>query len=339
LVPLSDDGIQLVAQQDGVRIGVRGLSLHVTDRDGIETSKIPLAQISSLAIVGAVQLSTQALHALADRQTPVAFMSSAGRLIAMIDPLDSVSADVRREQVRAFDQPHRALQLARALVESKILNQRVLLQRNAEDLPEYALDELSRCADAARSAPDIPTLLGHEGQAAAVYFNHFASMLRSDLASEFDRNGRQRRPPPDPVNATLSFAYTMLTHECVTALRLARLEPTIGAFHTSRPGRPALACDLMEPFRPIIAESVVLSLFSRGELTEGHFLRTSAGCALTDAGRRAFFQAWARRMDTAVTHPAFGYRLSYRRMLMLHARMISAWVLREIPTLSFLTTR
>jgi CRISPR-associated protein Cas1 len=339
LVPLSDDGIHLVAQQDGVRIGVRGLTLHVTDRDGIETSKIPITQVQSLAILGGVQLSTQALHALADQSTPVAFMTSAGRLVAMLDPLDSVSATVRREQVRAFDDPARKLELARALVQAKIINQRVLLQRNGQNVPADALDELLRQANAAENASEIQSLLGHEGQAAAVYFDHFASMIRSDLAAEFDRNGRQRRPPPDPINATLSFAYTMLTHECVSALRLARLEPTLGALHTSRPGRPALACDLVEPFRPLIAESVTLSLFSRGELTEGHFLRTAAGCALTDAGRRAFFQAWARRMDTVVTHPVFEYRLSYRRMLMLHARMISAWILREIPTLAFLTTR
>src|ERR1051325_6550713 len=106
-------------------------------------------------------------------------------------------------------------------------------------------------------------------------------MFKSPLAQSFDANGRQRRPPPDPINATISFAYTMLTHEAVSALRLARLEPTIGAFH---PGRPALALDLIEPFRPLIADSVAISAFNRGELTEGHFLRTAAGCTMTDSG-------------------------------------------------------
>jgi CRISPR-associated protein Cas1 len=339
LWPANPDGIHLVAQQDGIRIGIRGLTLHVTDRDGTETAKIPLANLESLAIIGGVQLSTQALQALADRTIPIAYMTSAGRLVAMVDPLDSVSAAVRREQVRVFDQPVRALQLARALIDSKIINQRVLMQRNGQGVSDAALQEMLDRAASARAATDLDSLRGHEGQAAAVYFDHFASMLRSDLAAEFDRNGRQRRPPPDPVNATLSFAYTMLTHECVSALRLARLEPTLGTLHTSRPGRPALACDLMEPFRPLIAESVVLTAFSRGELTAGHFLRTSAGCSLTEPGRRAFFQAWSRRMDTEVTHPVFGYTMNYRRMLMLHARMISAWILGEIPSLNFMTTR
>ena len=286
-----------------------------------------------------MQISTQALHALADRNIPVAFMSSAGRLIAMVDPLDSVSADIRRAQVRGFDQPARCLELARALIVAKIINQRVLLQRNHSAPAEMLLEDLLHQADAARAAQSLDAIRGHEGQAAAIYFGQFAGMFKSPVAAEFDANGRQRRPPPDPINAVLSFAYTMLTHECVSALRLARLEPTLGAFHTCRPGRPALALDLMEPFRPLIADSVAVSCFNRGELTEGHFLRTAAGCAMTDSGRRAFFGAWGRRMDTEVTHPVFGYKLSYRRMLMLHARMIAAWLFDEVPTLAFLTTR
>jgi CRISPR-associated protein Cas1 len=185
-------------------------------------------------------------------------------------------------------------------------------------------------------------ILRHEGNAAAIYFAHFAGMFKEgvkEIAARFDANGRQRRPPPDPINSVLSFAYSMLTNECVAALRLASLEPTIGSLHATRPGRPALALDLMEPFRPLIADSVAVSAINRGELTEGHFLDTASGCAMTDAGRKAFFSAYGRRMDTEVTHPVFEYHLSYRRMLMLHARLIAAWLLGEVPTLAFLTTR
>lgn len=337
--PVRDDALHVVAQQEGSRIGVNGMALKITDRSGAEVRKIPLAGLESLAILGGVQISTQALHALADRTIPLAFMSSAGRLIAMIDPLDSVSADIRAAQVRAFDQPARRLELAQALIGAKIINQRVLLQRNHTSIFDQTIEDLLTEAERARASESIDVVRGHEGQAAALYFQHFAGMFKTPIASEFDTNGRQRRPPPDPINAVLSFAYTMLTHECVSALRLARLEPAIGAFHTCRPGRPALALDLMEPFRPLIADSVAVSSFNRGELTEGHFQRTAAGCAMTDSGRRAFFGAWGRRMDTEVTHPVFGYKLSYRRMLMLHARMIAAWLLGEVPTLAFLTTR
>jgi CRISPR-associated protein Cas1 len=337
--PPRDDSIHLVAQQEGVRIGVKGMALKVTDKDGQITREIPLANLESLAVLGGVQVSTQAIGAMADRSIPLAYLSSAGRLIAMVDPLDSVSADVRRAQVRNCDDPRRCAELARALIIAKIVNQRVLLQRNHRQLPEMILQDLLTEADRAKHSNDVDVIRGHEGQAAAIYFAHFAGMFDTPLAGEFDSNGRQRRPPPDPINAVLSFAYTMLTHEAVSALRLARLEPTIGAFHTCRPGRPALALDLIEPFRPLIADSVAISAFNRGELTEGHFLRTAAGCAMTDAGRRAFFGAWGRRMETEVTHPVFGYRLSYRRMMMLHARMIAAWMLNEVPNLAFLTTR
>ncbi|MFQ5701478.1 MAG: CRISPR-associated endonuclease Cas1, partial [Acidobacteriota bacterium] len=339
LWPPRDDGIHVVAQTNGVRVGIRGMGLKMTDKDGVTVKEIPLANVESLSILGYVQITTQALRALADRGVPVAFLSAAGRLVAIVDPLDAVSAEIRRAQIRRLDNPEACLELARALVAAKIANQRTLLMRNHGSLPEPVPGDLAKEIERALHATSLEVLRGHEGQAAALYFGHFAGMFKGPLAAEFDTNGRQRRPPPDPINSCLSLAYTMLTHECVAALRLARLEPTIGGFHVSRPGRPAFALDLMEPFRPLIADSVAISAFNRGELTEGHFMRAAAGCALTDSGRRAFFNAYGRRMSTEVTHPVFEYRLSYRRMLVLHARMIAAWLLGEVPSLAFLTTR
>lgn len=338
--PPLDEGIHVVAQKQGTRVGVHGMELRVTNKDGVAVSKLPLANLESLSLLGSVQMSTQAIHALAERCIPIAFLSSAGRMLAMIDPLDSVSASVRQAQVRRLDRPEVCLELARALVTAKIANQRTLLLRNYNDLPARVGADLVYEAKKAAQAESVAVLRGHEGQAAAIYFKHFPGMFKAAAeAAEFAANGRQRRPPPDPINSCLSLAYTMLTHECVAALRLARLEPTIGGYHTTRPGRPALAVDLMEPFRPLIGDSVAISCFNRGELTEGHFLRTAAGCMLTEPGRRAFFAALGRRMDVEVTHPVFEYRLSYRRMIILHARMIAAWLMGEVPSLAFLTTR
>ncbi|CAB4243825.1 CRISPR-associated endonuclease Cas1 [Methylacidimicrobium sp. AP8] len=337
--PPRHEGIQVVAQQKGTKIGVNGMTLTVTDKNGVTIKTLPLANVESLSLLGSVQMSTQAVHVLADRGIPVAFLSAAGRMVAMIDPLDSVSAEVRRAQIRKLDRPDACLDLSRSLVAAKILNQRTLLMRNHSSLPSTVSMGLLREAEGASSAGSLDALRGHEGQAAAIYFAHFAGMLKTPLATDFQANGRRRRPPPDPINACLSMGYAMLTHECVAALRVARLEPSIGGFHTSKPGRPALALDVMEPFRPLIADSVAIAAFNRRELTEGHFLRTAAGCSFTDAGRRAFFDAYGRRMDTEVTHPVFEYRLSYRRMIVLHARMIAAWFVGEIPTPAFLTTR
>lgn len=337
--PPRDDGIHVVTQTNGSKISIKGMTLVIKDKDGTTLKEIPVANIETLSLLGSVQISTQAVHVLADRCIPIAYLSSAGRLVAMIDPLDSVSAEIRKAQVTNFVNPQRCLELSRSLVSAKVTNQRTLLMRNNSSLHKGITTELAKTAEMAAQAGSLDELRGHEGRAGALYFKHFAGMLKSSLADEFDANGRQRRPPPDPVNACLSLAYSMLTHECVAALRLARLEPSIGAYHVSRPGRPAVALDLMEPFRPLIADSVALSLFNRGELCEGHFLRTAAGCSLTDAGRKAFFSAYARRMDMEITHPFFDYRLSYRRMLVLHARMIAAWLLGEVSTLAFLTTR
>lgn len=337
--PPRDDGIHVVAQQEGVKIGVRGMELRVTDKNGSVVKTIPLANLESLSLLGSVQITTQAIHALAGMNTPIAFLSPSGRLVALIDPLDSVSAEVRRSQIRKLDCTEVCLELARALVSAKIVNQRTLLLRNHSSLPAGVAADLAKEAKNAAQADSVDAVRGHEGQAAAIYFGHFSGMFKGPLSVEFDANGRKRRPPPDPINSCLSLAYSMLTHECVAALRLARLEPSIGGFHVSRPGRPAFALDLMEPFRPLVADSVAITCFNRGELTEGHFLRTASGCSLSDAGRRSFFKALGRRMDTEVTHPVFKYRLSYRRMIVLHARMIAAWFTGDIPSLAFLTTR
>lgn len=340
--PARDDGIHVVIQREAVKVGVRGQSVRVTDKLGALVREFPLANVESLALLGSVQVSTQALAVFAEHGVPVAYLSAAGRLVAMMDPLGPTSALVRMAQVRELDKPPRALELAKAVTVAKIANQRTLLMRNHSDLPNRVSADLQTALHAAESAESIDELRGHEGNAAAIYFGHFAGMLKpgnEEFAKAFDVNGRQRRPPPDPINAVLSFGYSMLTNECTVACRLASLEPTIGALHSTRPGRPALSLDLMEPFRALIADSVVVSAFNRGEFTAGHFLQTSAGCAMTDHGRKAFFGAYGRRMDTVVSHPVFEYRLSYRRMLMLHARLVAAWLLGEVPALSFLTTR
>lgn len=337
--PPRDDGIHVVAQLNGSHIGIKGTTLSIKDREGKLVKEIPLVNVESLSLLGSVPISPQAIHALADRDVPVAFLSAAGRLVAILDPMDSVSAEIRREQVRILDRPEACLELARALITAKIANQRTLLKRNHPSLPVQVSDGMAQAIDLTEKANDLEEIRGHEGRAAALYFDLFAGMIKSPLAAEFDANGRQRRPPPDPINSCLSMAYVMLTHECVAALRLAHLEPAIGAFHISKPGRPALALDLMEPFRPLIADSVAISAFNKGELTEGHFTRTAAGCMFTDPGRKAFFNAYGRRMETEITHPVFGYRLSYRRMLVLHARMLAAWMIKDTTNLAFLTTR
>lgn len=160
--------------------------------------EIPLASVESLSLLRSVRISTQALHTLADRSIPVALLSAAGRLVSVVDPRDSVSADTRRNQVRVFDQPEKCLELRRILIAAKIRNQRTILMRNASDLPKCVRETLAEQASAAEKADSLASLRGHEGQAASVYFEHFGRMLNGELRAEFDQHGRQRRPPTDP---------------------------------------------------------------------------------------------------------------------------------------------
>ena len=188
---------------------------------------------------------------------------------------------------------------------------------------------------------DAGAALGIEGDAAAVYFRAFAGLIKppddkqekaaGDLAP-FRFEARNRRPPTDPVNAMLSLAYAMLTRHLTITLTSVGLDPYRGFYHAPRYGRPALALDIMEPFRSIIADSVVLSAVNTGEVGPNDFVVAATGTALTQAGRRRFVEAFERRLSQETTHPVFGYQVSMRRMLLVQARLLSRFLLGELPS-------
>ena len=173
--------------------------------------------------------------------------------------------------------------------------------------------------------------------AAKEYFAGFAQLL--ERRREFNIEGRNRRPPRDPVNALLSFVYALLVKEWTLALYAAGFDPLLGFYHRPRYGRPSLALDLAEEFRPLLADSTVLTLVNNGEVTPASFIRRAGAVALTDAGRRAVMAAFERRMDTLVTHPLFGYRISYRRILEVQARLLGRVLLGEIAEYPSFCTR
>ena len=197
-----------------------------------------------------------------------------------------------------------------------------------------------RCRRGWRSAPDPGVLLGLEGQAASLYFANFGRMLKAKApGGAFDFTARNRRPPRDPVNALLSFAYALLAKDCFSAACTVGFDPYQGFYHVGRHGRPSLALDLMEEFRAVIADSVVLSLINNGIVVESDFLIWREACQLTDAGRAGFFKAYEQRKATEVTHPVFGYRMSYGRMVEVQARMLAAFVRGELPRYVGFTVR
>jgi CRISPR-associated protein Cas1 len=363
VLPQGDDGAVLYLQEPGSHVGKRSEHL-VVRKDGEETQRVPIAAVRQVVVFGNVQVSTQALECLAGLQVPVVFLTAYGRFIAALQPAPTKNVMLRVNQYRLFADPARALALARAVVRAKISNQRTLLMRSLRSRPAAPVPgsdgegtaaeerDSARGSDepAAREMADLlarldrlsdpAVLLGTEGQAAALYFSQFGRMLKApEPGRDFDFKTRNRRPPRDPVNALLSFAYAMLLKDCFSALCTVGFDPYCGFFHAGRHGKPSLALDLMEEFRPVIADSVVLTLVNTGALTPREFLTWREACQLTDEGRKRFFQAYEQRKATVVTHPVFGYKMAYGRMLEVQARMLAAYVRADIPAYTGFTVR
>ena len=335
--PGGDDSEVLVVQTPGAQIGQRGDMLTVSIK-GEDVRKIPGQQVRAIYCYGAVQITAQAVETCLDLGIDVSYFSPAGRFIGLLRGLPASGVDARRGQYRLFELPGVRLQLAREIIRAKIHNQRVMLMRNG-DVPERVLKLMVNFRDATESARDITELLGIEGAAAALYFEQFESMLKQRENWKFEWRGRNRRPPRDPVNALLSLGYSMLAKELTGVCHSVGLDPFLGFMHQPRYGRPALALDLMEEFRPLIADSVTISLINRGELGPEDFIRSANGTFLNDRGRKAFWEAWFRRLDAEVSHPEFSYKMAYRRMLEVQGRQLWRFVRGEATGYHGFTTR
>lgn len=337
LRPARDDRLPLYVQEQGARIGVSGEELIVKGKGPEVRARLP--NVSQVTVFGNVQISTQAMRSLFDRGLSVSFMSTGGWFNGRATGTDSKNIELRIAQHRAMADESVCLTLARRVVASKIRNCRTLLRRNHPSAPEVTLFELEQLAKKSEGAGAIESLLGIEGTAARVYFASFSGMLKGEAAKSFDLEGRNRRPPRDPVNALLSLAYSMLTKELVHAVAGAGLEPLLGFYHQPRFGRPALALDLMEEFRPLLSDSVVISALNNSIVGRDDFIEHPTGVALKSHARRRFLLAFERRMDQLVTHPVFGYRISYRRVLDVQARLLGRFILGEVPTYPEFRTR
>jgi CRISPR-associated endonuclease Cas1/CRISPR-associated protein Cas4 len=336
-----DEALPLIVQSQHARIGKEGETLKITDEEKGET-QVRLIDISDVALFGNVSITTPALAALLEREIPVTFHSHSGWFRGVAHGVGHRNVEVRTAQYRMSFDEAACLRFAKDLVAAKIANQRTILRRNWRGTAEERQAVLGRLSAARKSADGAVTptqLLGIEGDAASVYFRAFASLLKSpenkqeagELAA-FRFEARNRRPPADPVNAMLSLAYAMLTRHLTIALASVGLDPYRGFYHAPRYGRPALALDLMEPFRAIIADSVVLSAVNTGEVGPKDFVVAVTGTALTQAGRRRFVEAFERRLSQETTHPVFGYQVSMRRMLLVQARLLSRFLLGELSS-------
>ena len=335
--PEHDDGEVLVVQTPGAQIGQRGNAITVSVKGEI-MRKMPGHQIRSIYCYGAVQVTAQAISTCLDLGIDVAYFSPAGRYLGMLQGLPTSGVDARRGQYRLFELRGVRLQLAREIIRCKIHNQRVMLMRNGK-VSNRVSGLLAGFRDATAAAGDLTELMGIEGSAAALYFEQFCSMIKRSDGWQFDWRGRNRRPPRDPINALLSMGYSMLAKELTGVCHSVGVDPFLGFLHQPRYGRPALALDLMEEFRPLIADSVAISLINRNEIGPEDFISSANGTFLNQHGRKAFWEAWFRRLDTEVKHPHFGYRMAYRRMLEVQARQLWRFVRGEAVAFHGFTTK
>ncbi|MCB9758382.1 MAG: CRISPR-associated endonuclease Cas1 [Alphaproteobacteria bacterium] len=322
LTPQRDDGLPLYAQMFGGRLAKDAEEIVISEQGEVK-GRVRLAETSRVVVMGNVTVTTPLLRELAERDIPVAFHSYGGWLYGSFTPSHGRNVIARMAQHRAANDDVQSLAFARAFVRSKILNGRVLLRRNGEGVSTETLGRLKELAAQAAEAPSVPSLMGVEGVAARLYFQSFTRMLKGPLQEVFRMDGRSRRPPRDPVNALLSFAYACLTRELTHITAGIGLDPYVGYLHQPRCGRPALALDLMEEFRPVISDSVVINAINNQVVTEGDFIVRPTGVALTKKGRGAFLRVLERRMDEVATHPVLGTRLSYRRILEVQARLLA----------------
>ncbi len=335
-----DDRLPLLVQEQGAQIGLSG-ELLVVRRPKEQAVEARLSNTSQVCVFGNVQVTNQALRTLMDRGIPVSFFSSGGWYVGRAVGHDSKNVELRLGQYRAVSSPEICLRMARGIVESKILNSRTLLRRNTKGGAEVALGELKQFARKATEAESIESLLGIEGTAARAYFGAFTTMLKDELGvrEAFDLNGRNRRPPKDPVNALLSFCYSLLAKELAITIGAVGLDPMLGFYHQPHFGRPSLALDLMEEFRPLIAESVVVTAINNATVQGDDFVYAAGAVALKPAARKKLLLAFERRMDHLVSHPVFGYRITYRRILEVQARLLSRMLLGELDEYPAFRTR
>jgi CRISPR-associated protein Cas1 len=332
--------------EQGATLGIDGERLEVRGENGVLAS-VPLVKISDIVVFGNVGLSTPALKRLLDRAIEVTFMTVDGRYHGRLVGQTTAHVALRQAQyARAADSAW-ALQQAKAFVSGKLRNQRAVLQRfsrNRSAAPAEAaaaaeamdgyLRQVERCTQ-------LSSLLGVEGSATARYF----AGIRSLLGDAWQFAARRRRPPTDPVNVLLSLGYTLLAHKTLGAVQAAGFDPYLGFLHQLDYGRPSLALDLMEEFRPILVDSLVLRICGDGRLSQDDFAPGPAErpIVLSDAGMRVFLNAFEERIRTEALHPEGADsgpgRVQYLRCLELQARLLARAVRGQTDAYSAFTAR
>jgi CRISP-associated protein Cas1 len=292
---------------------------------------IPLIKVSQVILFGRVTVTASTVATLMEHGVGLCYLSEHGRYIGRLEPHLSKNSLLRVAQWRAAFDDRRKLDIAKQFVQGKLENMRVLLLRanREQERPELAraIDGLKDAQRRAQGCRDLDVLRGHEGEGSAAYFAVFGHLIKQDLRFP----GRVRRPPTDPVNALLSFGYTLLYNDLHSACNIVGFDPYVGYLHADRYGRANLALDLMEEFRPLVVDSVVLTCLNKRIIQKDDFVvELGSAHRLSGEARRQFLLQYEERKNTEFKHPIFGYRMTYQRCFELQARLLAKYLQREL---------
>lgn len=278
----------------------------VIKQDGDKIGQFPALAVSNILCFGQVSVSPFLMGYCGEKNIGLSFYTKYGKFLARVQGKQTGNVLLRRTQYRWADDDLQSLSIARLMVAAKVTNTRAILMREmrnhgTNELINTVVVHLEASLRSINSAKNIPELIGIEGDAASSYFGIFNELLR---VKGFNFSGRVRRPPTDPVNALLSFAYTLITHECASALQGVGLDPYVGFLHQDRPGRVSLAVDLLEEFRSPWADRFVLTLINRQQVKLKDFITEASGAVrLTDDARKLVLTAWQERKQVEIQHP------------------------------------
>ena len=299
--------------------------------DGEVRMQLPVHTLGGIVCFGNVAVSPYLMAFCAERDVAISFLSEHGRFLAKVQGPVSGNVLLRREQYRKADNPEFSVRMARSILAGKIANSRTVLQRALRDHAEKiaveevrkSVDRLSGCLDALERAADLDALRGIEGDASRSYFSVFDNLIVAQKDAFVFRE-RSRRPPLDNVNCLLSFIYTLLMHDVRSALETVGIDPAVGFLHRDRPGRPGCALDLMEEFRPFIADRLTLSLINLRKVDAGDFRKSEAGAVtLSDEARKTVLVSYQERKREEIIHPYTAEKMTIGTLFYLQALLLA----------------
>lgn len=306
----------------GATVGKTGERLKVTCGKDVLLD-MPLIKVSQVVILGHVSVTPAALSLLMKRGIEIVYLTQHGQYVARVQPEISKNSLLRLEQYKALLDEARRLNLARGCVAGKLANLRMTLTRKASASAEVkqAIARIKKAEKAAKTTDSLNALRGHEGDGSAAYFGVFRHLLKTE---NFTFETRTRRPPTDPINALLSFGYTLLMNDLYSAVNLVGFDPYAGYLHAEHYGRPSLPLDLMEEFRPLIVDAMVTACVNKNILTPAHFSSTEAGTSrLSEEGRHIFLEQYEARRKTEFTHPVLNQKMTYQQAFEQQTRQLA----------------